>query len=100
MASRHLSSPEISPTPKLAKRSVRHQLELSFPSEELRDAFLACMESAKQRLFPGKSVDNAQLFFSRTCRSKKKLNTKKKNKNKVLLKKRGGESSSDQHVVK
>ena len=100
MASRHLSSPEISPAPKRAKRSVRHLLQLSFPSEELRDAFIACMESAKQRLSPGKSVDNAQLFFSRTCRSKKKLNSKKKKKKKIFIKKKRGESSSDQHVVK
>ena len=64
MASRRLSSPEISPAPKRAKRSVRHQLQLSFPSEELRDGFLARMESAKQCLFPGKSVDNAQLMNS------------------------------------
>ena len=43
---------------------MRHQLQLSFPSEELRDSFLARMESAKQRLFPGKSVDNAQFMNS------------------------------------
>ena len=61
MAYRRLSSPEISPTPKPATRSMGHQLQLSFPSEELRDGFLARIESVKQRLFPGKSVDNAQL---------------------------------------
>ena len=64
MASRRLSSPEISPAPKLAKRSMCHQLLLRFPSEEQRDGFLARMESAKQHLFSGKSVDNAQFMNS------------------------------------
>ena len=51
-----------SSTPKRAKRSVRHQLQLSFPSEELRDSFLTRLEHAKKLLFPRKSVDNAQFM--------------------------------------
>ena len=62
MTSSRLSSPEISPTPKQAKSSMGHQLQLSFPSEELRVGFLAQMESVKQRLFPCKSVDNAKFM--------------------------------------
>ena len=51
-----------SSTPKRAKRSVRHQLQLSFPSEELRDSFLTRLEHAKKLLFPRKLVDNAQFM--------------------------------------
>ena len=51
-----------SSTPKRAKRSVRHQLQLSFPSEELRDSFLTRLEHTKKLLFPRKSVDNAQFM--------------------------------------
>ena len=49
MATGHASSPTVSSAPKRAKRSVHHQLQLSFPSEELRDSFLtkvgACIEA-------------------------------------------------------
>ena len=51
-----------SSTPKRAKRCVRHQLQLSFPSEELRDSFLTWLEHAKKLLFPRKSVANAQFM--------------------------------------
>ena len=51
-----------SSTPKRAKRSVHHQLQLNFPSEELRDSFLIRLEHAKKLLFPRKSVDNAQFM--------------------------------------
>ena len=56
MATRGASSS----TPKQAKMSVCHQLQLSFPSEELRDSFLTRLEHAK-KLFPRKS-DNAQFM--------------------------------------
>ena len=58
MATRDASSS----TPKRAKRSVRHQLQLSFPSEELRDSFLTRLEHAKKLLSPRKLVDNAQFM--------------------------------------
>ena len=69
MASGCASSPTVSSAPKRAKRSVHHQLQLSFPSEELRDSFLTqlehakkLLEHAKKLLFPRKSVDNAQFM--------------------------------------
>ena len=62
MATVCASSPAVSTTPKRAKRSVRHQLQLSFPSEELRDSFLTRLEQAKKLWFPRKSVDNAQFM--------------------------------------
>ena len=58
MATGHTSSS----TPKRAKRSMRHQLQLSFPFEELRDSFLTRWEHTKKLLFPRKSVDNAQFM--------------------------------------
>ena len=47
---------------KRAKRSVRHQLQLSFPSKELRDSFLTRLDHAKKLFFPRKLVDNAQFM--------------------------------------
>ena len=55
-------TPAVSSTPMGAKRSVHHQLQLSFPSEELRDSFLTRLEHAKKLFFPIKSVDNAQFM--------------------------------------
>ena len=62
MATGRASSPTVSSAPKRAKRSVHHQLQLSFPSEELRDIFLTRLEHAKKLLFPRKLVDNAQFM--------------------------------------
>ena len=62
MATGCASSPAVSSTPKGAKRSAHHQLQLSFPSEELRDSFLSWLEHAKKLFFPRKSVDNAQFM--------------------------------------
>ena len=59
MATGRASSPAVSSAPKRAKRSVHHQLQLSFPSEELRDSFLTRLEHAKKLFFSRKSVDNA-----------------------------------------
>ena len=56
------SSPAVSSAPKRAKGSVAHQLQLSFPSEELRDSFLTRLEHAKKLFFSRKSVDNAQFM--------------------------------------
>ena len=56
------SSPAVSSAPKRAKGSVHHQLQLSFPSEELRDSFLTRLEHAKKLFFSRKSVDNAQFM--------------------------------------
>ena len=57
------SSPAVSSAPKMrAKGSVHHQLQLSFPSEELRDSFLTRLEHAKKLFFSRKSVDNAQFM--------------------------------------
>ena len=58
MATGHASSSAL----KRAKRSISHQLQLSFPFEELRDRFLTRLEHAKKLLFPRKSVDNAQFM--------------------------------------
>ena len=55
------SSPAVSSAPKRAKRSVRHQLQLSFPSDELRDSCRTRMEHAKKLLFSRKSVNNGTL---------------------------------------
>ena len=53
------------PTPKRAKCSVRHHLQLSFPSQATKEAFLARLDRAKQRMFPeGGTVDNYRLL---TC---------------------------------
>ena len=56
------SSPAVSSAPKRAKRSVRHQLQLSFPSDELTDSCHTRLEHAKKLLFSRKSVDNAQFM--------------------------------------
>ena len=61
MATGCASSPAVSSAPKRAKRSVRHQLQLSFPSEELRDSCRTRLEHAKKLLFSRKSVDNGTL---------------------------------------
>ena len=51
------------PTPKRAKCSVRHHLQLSFPSQGTKEAFLARLDRAKQRMFPeGGTVDNYRLL--------------------------------------
>ena len=53
------------PTPKRAKCSMRHHLQLSFPSQATKEAFLARLDRAKQRMFPeGGTVDNYRLL---TC---------------------------------
>ena len=53
------------PTPKRAKCSVRHHLQLSFPSQATKEAFLARLDRAKQRMFPeGGTIDNCRLL---TC---------------------------------
>ena len=50
-------------TPKRAKLGVRHHLQLFFPSQAIKDAFLARLDCAKQRLFPeGDTIDNYRLF--------------------------------------
>ena len=54
MATRRASSPAVSFAPKRAKRSVHHQLQLNFPSEELGDSFLTRLEHAKESCFPQK----------------------------------------------
>ena len=54
--------PPVSSAPKRAKGSVHHQLQLSFPSEELRDSFHTRLEHAKKLFFSRKSVDNAQFM--------------------------------------
>ena len=41
---------------------MHHQLQLSFPSEELKDSFLTWLEHAKKPFFSIKSVDNAQFM--------------------------------------
>ena len=52
-------------TPKRAKCSVRHHLQLSFPSQATKEALLARLDRAKQRMFPeGGTVDNYRLL---TC---------------------------------
>ena len=56
------SSPAVSSAPMRAKGNVHHQLQLSFPSEELRDSFLTWLEYAKNLFFSRKSVDNAQFM--------------------------------------
>ena len=60
MANRRASSPTVSSVPKRAKRSVHHQLQLNFPSKELRNSYLTRLEHAKKLFFSRKSVDNAQ----------------------------------------
>ena len=55
------SSPAVSSAPKRAKRSMHHQLQLSFPSDELRDSCRTRLEHAKKLLFSRKSVDNGTL---------------------------------------
>ena len=53
------------PTPKRAKCSVRHHLQLSFPSQATKEALLARLDRAKQRMFPEcGTVDNYRLL---TC---------------------------------
>ena len=53
------------PTPKRAKCSVRHHVQLSFPSQATKESFLARLDRAKQRMFPeGGTVDNYRLL---TC---------------------------------
>ena len=54
--------PQFLPLLRGAKGSVHHQLQLSFPSEELRDSFLTRLEHAKKLFFSRKSVDNAQFM--------------------------------------
>jgi len=49
---------------KRVKRSVRHQFQLSFSAEELRDSFLTRLEGVKKQLFPGRSVDNAHFMIA------------------------------------
>ena len=41
---------------------MRHQLQLSFSSEDLRYSFLTRLEHAKKLFFSRKSVDNAQFM--------------------------------------
>ena len=54
-----VSSTASCPTPKQAKSGVRHHLQLSFGSQAMKEAFLARLDHAKQRLFPeGGTVDN------------------------------------------
>ena len=50
MATGCASSPAVSSAPKRDKRSVRHQLQLSFPSEELRDSCRTRLEHAFLRI--------------------------------------------------
>ena len=51
------------PDSKRAKSGVRHHLQLSFGSQAMKEAFLARLDRAKQRLFPeGGTVDNYRLF--------------------------------------
>ena len=51
------------PTPKRAKCGVRHHLQLSFPSQATKEAFLARLDRAKQRMFPeGGTVDIYRLL--------------------------------------
>ena len=58
-----VSSTASCPTPKRAKSGVRHHLQLSFGSQTMKEAFLARLDRAKQRLFPeGGTVDNYRLF--------------------------------------
>ena len=55
-----VSSTASCPTP---KRSKSHHLQLSFGSQAMKEAFLARLDRAKQRLFPeGGTVDNYRLF--------------------------------------
>ena len=58
MARRQVVSSGFAGASKRARSSVRHQLQLSFPSENSRDSFLTRIERAKKRLFPDKGVDN------------------------------------------
>ena len=44
---------------------MRHHLQLSFPSQATKEAFLARLDRAKQRMFPeGGTFDNYRLL---TC---------------------------------
>ena len=54
-------SPAEASTPKRARASMRHQMQLSFQSESSRDSFLASVDRVKKRLFPGRAVDNGLL---------------------------------------
>ena len=58
MARHRVVSSSFAGASKRARSSVRHQLQLSFPSENSRDSFLTRIERAKKRLFPDKGVDN------------------------------------------
>ena len=55
-------SPAVASTPKRARASMRHQMQLSFQSESSRDSFLARVDSVKKRLFLGRTVDNVQFL--------------------------------------
>ena len=55
-------SPVVASTPKRARASTRHQMQLSFQSESSRDSFLARVDRVKNRLFPGRTVDNVQFL--------------------------------------
>ena len=48
------SSPTVSSAPKLAKRSVRHQLQLSFPSERAEGQFSYTVGACKEAVVPQK----------------------------------------------
>ena len=53
------------PAPNRAKSSVRHHLQLTFPSQATKEGFLSRLDWAKQRLFPGGgTVDNYRLLTS------------------------------------